>query len=125
MKNLDPRTLALEGLADLPAFEELEFDPVILVQGDDRPERVAAVSETLEGFGCRAPLATFSDTVFFADLCREQECRLVYASDHLRDQARRCGAGFIAHGSLQPGYSAAAANIAAITAALGERTDAP
>ena len=125
MKNLNPRTLALEGLADLPAFEELELDPVILVQGDDRPERVAAVTETLRAFGCRAPLAMFSDTVFFADLCREQECRLVYASDHLRDQVKRCGAGFIAHGSLQPGFSAVEANVTAITAALQDRTDAP
>jgi nitrogenase molybdenum-iron protein alpha/beta subunit len=121
MKNMHPLTLALEGLADLPAFEELGFDPVILVQGDDRPERAAAVSETLQAFGCRAPFAIFSDTVFFADLCRKQECRLVCASDHLRDQVRRSGAGFMAHQTLQPGYSAAGTNIARITSALEER----
>ncbi len=121
MKNLHPRTLALEGLADLPAFEELGFEPLILVQGDDRPRRAAAISETLQSFGCHAPQAIFSDTVFFSDLCREQECRLVYASDHLREQVQRSGAGFLAHGSLQPGYSAAGANISAIISALEGR----
>ncbi|MFH2006089.1 MAG: nitrogenase component 1 [bacterium] len=118
MKNLRPLTLAREGLVDLAPFEELELDVTILVQGDDRPERLAAVRETLEGFGCTAPLAVFSDTVFFGELCRSSRCQLVYASDHLRDQARGAAVGFLESGALKPGYGAVEHNLQLITKAL-------
>lgn len=120
MKNLRPRTLAREGLCDLPVFEELGFEPVILVQGDDRPERLEAVRAVLDGFGCRAPFAVFSDTVYFGALCREHGCRMVYGSDHLRDQVRASGAALVEHGTLQPGFEAAAGNVERILAALEE-----
>ena len=119
MKNLNPRTLAQEGLGDLPVFEELGCEPVILVQGDDRPARVDAIRETLAGFGCRARLAVFADTVQFGRLCLDEGCELVYASDHLRDQVIGVGAGFVATGTLAPGFGAMAANIARLMAALG------
>jgi hypothetical protein len=111
MKNLNPRTLAREGLVDLPFFEELGFDLVMLVQGDDRPERVEAVRQTLDAFGCRAPLAVFGDTVFFGDLCRRQACDLVYASDHLREVTAPTGIGFVNYGSLEPGLGAIDGNL--------------
>jgi hypothetical protein len=118
MKNLRPLTLAREGLIDLASFEELELDVTILVQGDDRPERLTAVRETLEGFGCTAPLAVFSDTVFFGELCRSSRCELVYASDHLRDQARQAEVGHLESGALKPGYGAVEHNIQRIVKAL-------
>jgi len=118
MKNLRPLTLAREGLVDLAAFEELELDVTILVQGDDRPDRLAAVRETLEGFGCTAPLAVFSDTVFFGELCRSARCELVYASDHLRDQTHQAGVGFLENGALKPGYGAVEHNLQIIIEAL-------
>ncbi len=118
MKNLEPRTLALEGLSDLPAFEELGFEVIVLVQGDDRPERIEAVEATLEGFGCRAPQAVFADTVQFGRLCQETGCDLVYGADHLAGQMAPSKAGFLAFGSLLPGFEGTARNIERILFAL-------
>ncbi|HSA24598.1 MAG TPA: nitrogenase component 1, partial [Myxococcota bacterium] len=50
-KNLEARTLALEGLGDLAAFQELGLEVVLLVQGDDRPARLEAVRRTLSRLG--------------------------------------------------------------------------
>lgn len=113
LKNLDPQSLALEGLSVLPVFEELDLEPTILVQGDDRPERLSAVRGCLAGFGCRHPVEVFSDTVFFLDLCRKLELDLVYAADHLGG-----GPGFLPIGSLQPGFAGVTANLERILGAL-------
>lgn len=118
MKNLDPRTLARAGLGDLEVFEELGFEPVLLVQGDDRPDRQAALREALRGLGCRAPFAIFRDTVFFGELCRAEGCDLVYASDHLREQAEAAGVGLLPIGALAPGYGQVEANLSRILEAL-------
>ncbi len=117
-KNMDPRTLAMGGLTDLAAFEELDLETVLLVQGDDHPDRLAAVRETLAAMGCDAPVAVFSDTVFFSDLCLEQGVELVYASDHLRALAARAGVGFLDQGALMPGYGSVERNIRTILASL-------
>lgn len=117
-KDLSPLTLAREGLAELSVFEELEFDLVLLVQGDDRPARLAAVRDTYSALGCDAPLAVFSDTVFFAGLCKEQGVRLAYASDHLRELVEGAGLGFLEHGVLRLGYGGVAGNVQRIVAAL-------
>jgi len=117
-KNLDPVTLAREGLCDLPAFEELGFEIVILVQGDDRPQRLSAVRQTLDELGCDHPMEIFSDTVFFGELCSRLECDLVYASDHLADQALSAKTAFLEYGSLEPGFTAVKSNIESILAAL-------
>jgi nitrogenase molybdenum-iron protein alpha/beta subunit len=104
-KNLDPRTLALEGLTDLPAFEELGFSPLILVQGNDHPDRLKAIRQTLDGLGIPHPFAVFSDTVFFGNLCEQHDIHLAYASDHLREQANAANIPFLPQGTLKPGYS--------------------
>jgi hypothetical protein len=123
-KNLDPRTLALEGLGDLGVFQELGLEVVILVQGDDRPERLEAVRQTLERLGCRAPLAVFADTVDFGALCRAQSLDLVYASDHLQSRLDGCGAAFLPLGGLRPGFAGVDANLRAILEALERRPEA-
>jgi nitrogenase molybdenum-iron protein alpha/beta subunit len=115
LKNLDPRSLAREGLTDLPVFEELGFEPVILVQGDDHPERITAVRETLSSFGYGFPVEVFSDTVFFEELCRTQRCDLVYAADYLKG-----GPGFMPIGSLAPGFSGVPGNLGRIQAVRNE-----
>jgi nitrogenase molybdenum-iron protein alpha/beta subunit len=120
LKNLDPRNLAHEGLTDLPVFEELGFETVILVQGDDRPERIAAVSETLSSFGCGSPVEVFSDTVFFKELCRTQRCDLVYAADYLGTAPRGDRPRFLPIGSLAPGFSGVPGNIERIQAVRNE-----
>jgi Nitrogenase component 1 type Oxidoreductase len=117
-KDLNPRTLAREGLAEFSLFEELGFDLVLLVQGDDRPARVAAVRQTLAELGCETPLAVFSDTVFYAGLCRDEGVRLTYASDHLRDLVVPTGVGFLENGVLRAGYTGVVENVRRIIAAL-------
>lgn len=117
-KDLNPRTLAREGLTEVCAFEELDFELLLLVQGDDRPARLAAVRETLTALGCEAPLAVFSDTVYYAGLCQEQRVGLTYASDHLRELVEAAGVRFLDHGVLRPGYGGVAGNVQRILAAL-------
>jgi len=117
-KDLNPLTLAREGLAEAGVFEELGFELVLLLQGDDRPERLAAVRQTLGGLGYQTPLAVFSDTVFYADLCLEQRVGLTYASDHLRELMAGTGVGFVENGVLRPGYGGVAQNVQRIVDAL-------
>ncbi|MDY0000612.1 MAG: nitrogenase component 1 [Polyangia bacterium] len=119
-KNLDSRTLARAGLVDLQVFEELGFEPVLLVQGDDSPSRMDALEGILGGYGCGAPVRVFSDTVFFGALCRAEGCELVYASDHLREEAEAAGIPFLPIGVLEPGWGRVRANIGRILSALGE-----
>ncbi len=119
-KDLNPRTLAREGLAEVSVFEELGFELVLLLQGDDHPERLAAVREILGGLGCEAPLAVFSDTVFFADLCVDQGVGLTYASDHLRELIVPTDVGFLENGALRPGYSGVTQNVRRIVASLAQ-----
>jgi len=124
-KDLSPRTLAREGLAEVSVFEELGFEVLLLVQGDDRPARVAAVRETLTALGCEAPLAVFSDTVFYADLCGDQRVEVTYASDHLRDLVAGAGVGLVEQGVLRPGYGGVAGNVRRILAAMKPRGGRP
>lgn len=120
-KNLSPLTLALEGLAEVTLFEELGFELRLLVQGDDHPERRSAVEQTLASLGCVAPVAIFSDTVYYGELCQRSRVALTYASDHLRELVAEAGVGFVAQGGLRPGYGGVADNLRQIRAALGPR----
>jgi nitrogenase molybdenum-iron protein alpha/beta subunit len=117
IKNLDPMTLANEGLGELSLFSELGMKIVVLVQGDDSPKRLAAVKKYIENF----PVAVFSDTVFFHQVCRQHDCQLVYASDHLKSEAQKAGVGFIPLKSLEYSYHGVKGNIDKIQAALDDR----